>query len=121
MLKWHCFNYYSPSWLGGDVVFLNNHLLWNFGQMMNYFLATFCATSKIHFLIEFDFKVESQLIFESKLIKHRLEKRLALIMEGYCSMTPGCYKSPPLQEISSRDLRGAVRGEDSGRTELNTR
>ena len=25
-------------------------------------------------------------------------------------MTLGCYKSPPLQEISSRDLRGGVKG-----------
>ena len=23
----------------------------------------------------------------------------------YCSINPGCYKSPPLQEISSRDLK----------------
>ena len=27
---------------------------------------------------------------------------------------PGCYKSPPLQEISSRDLRGKVRGKGFG-------
>ena len=34
---------------------------------------------------------------------------VASLPEDYCSMTLGCYKSPPLQEISSRDLSGEVK------------
>ena len=41
---------------------------------------------------------------------------ISLITGSYCSMTLGCYKSPPLQEISSRDLSGEVKS-SFGRTD----
>ena len=34
---------------------------------------------------------------------------MAPLTGDYCNMTLGCYKSPPLQEISSRDLSGEVK------------
>ena len=34
---------------------------------------------------------------------------MAPLTGDYYSMTLGCYKSPPLQEISSRDLSGEVK------------
>ena len=34
-----------------------------------------------------------------------ISKRLLLQTGDYCSIISGCYKSPPLPEISSRDLK----------------
>ena len=76
--------------------------------MMNIFPATF---EQLQTSLEFELTGISNGIL-NKMIKHCLKKMISLITGSYCSMTLGCYKSPPLQEISSRDLSGSVKGKE---------
>ena len=39
--------------------------------------------------------------------KASLAKYYCYKIVDYCSISPGCYKSPPLQEFSSRELGGS--------------
>ena len=94
------FKYFIKRW------FLHQHLLWIIWHIRNNLVLTFENFNC------FDFNSNLNLV------RFRANTRLSTIIEvtwhHYQRVTvawlPGRHNSPPLQEISSRDLRGGVRG-----------